>query len=602
MVDTLKRLKPRRVQDLIAVSALYRPGPMENIPTYIRRHHGQEPVDYSDFPKAERHLAPILAETYGIPVYQEQIMQIAQAVAGYSLGEADLLRRAMGKKKVEEMERHRSIFQAGAEKNGIPREESARIFDLLERFANYGFNKSHSAAYGVLSYQTAYLKAHYPVEFAAALLTVERGDSDKVAQYVVDARHQGVEVLSPDINASRGDFTPVGGVVRFGLYAVKNVGENAVDHIVQERERRGPFTDLFDFCRRVDTTLVNKRAVEHLIKAGAFDALVEADSPPTLGEGGRRGARARNEAPGATPGGSSHRAAQPGRQRLLANLDTAMKWGAAQREHAALGQMSLFGVEEVAPPAMEPGASLTDLEMLRFEKEALGLYLSAHPMGSYPGLAEAASCRVDEVERAFRAQAAPGGGRVKVVLTGLLQNVAKRPTRKGGMMARFEVADESGGREVVAFGRTYDEVAPLLEEDAPVVAVIDVTEDGESVRLIASRLIRWDQRGEGGAVAPEVALLSFDLADVAPHQLLELRSMLDEHAGRTPVRLDVAAPQGRVLYQVDGVRVDAASLAELEASCPWLTTRVTVDRQALLAERGNGFGPRAAPPAVEVPF
>ncbi|MFO7547154.1 MAG: DNA polymerase III subunit alpha, partial [Trueperaceae bacterium] len=484
MVDTLKRLKPRRVQDLIAVSALYRPGPMENIPTYIRRHHGQEPVDYTDFPTAERHLAPILAETYGIPVYQEQIMQIAQAVAGYSLGEADLLRRAMGKKKVEEMERHRSIFQSGAEKNGIPREESARIFDLLERFANYGFNKSHSAAYGVLSYQTAFLKAHYPVEFAAALLTVERGDSDKVAQYVTDARHLGVEVLAPDVNASRGDFTPVEEVVRFGLYAVKNVGKGAVDHIVQERERRGPFTDLFDFCRRVDTTLVNKRAVEHLVKAGAFDGLVDTSDAPARAEAGTH-------------------AAQRGRQSLLANLDTAMKWGAAQREQAALGQTSLFGVEEVAPPALEAGEPLSDLELLRYEKEALGLYLSAHPMGSYPGLAEAASCSVDDVERTFRAQQGPHGGRVKVVLAGLLQSVVKRPTKKGGMMARFEVADESGSREVLAFGRTYDDVAPLLEEDAPAVAVVDVSEDGESVRLIANRLIRWDRRGEDGHAAPE---------------------------------------------------------------------------------------------------
>lgn len=584
MVDTLKRLKPRRVQDLIAVSALYRPGPMENIPTYIRRHHGQEPVDYSDFPKAERHLAPILSETYGIPVYQEQIMQIAQAVAGYSLGEADLLRRAMGKKKVEEMERHRSIFQAGAERNGIPREESARIFDLLERFANYGFNKSHSAAYGVLSYQTAYLKAHYPVEFAAALLTVERGDSDKVAQYVTDARHLGVEVLAPDINASRGDFTPVEGVVRFGLYAVKNVGEGAVNHIVQERERRGPFTDLFDFCRRVDTTLVNKRAVEHLIKAGAFDGLAAAGEPEP-----ERPRDATN-------------AAQRGRQRLLANLDTAMKWGAAQREQAALGQMSLFGAEEVAPPTMEAGEPLSDLEVLRFEKEALGLYLSAHPMGSYPGLAEAATCAVDAIERAFRAQRGTGGGRVKVVLAGLLQNVVKRPTRAGSMMARFEIADESGSRELLAFGRTYDDVAPLLEEDAPAVVVVDVTEDGESLRLIANRVIRWDLRGEDGNTAPEVALLRFDLADVAPNQLLELRSLLDEHAGRTPVRLDFATPQGRVLYQVDGVRIDVAALAELEATCPWLRSRVTVDRQALLAERANGFGRHAAAPAVEVPF
>ncbi|MDF1524512.1 MAG: DNA polymerase III subunit alpha, partial [Trueperaceae bacterium] len=235
MVDTLRKLKPRRIQDLIAVSALYRPGPMENIPTYIRRHHGQEEVAFDDVPTAAPLLEPILAETYGIPVYQEQIMQIAQAVAGYSLGEADLLRRAMGKKKVAEMQRHRAIFEAGAGARGIPKIEANRIFDLLEKFANYGFNKSHSAAYGMLSFQTAYLKAHYPVAFAAALLTVERGNSDKVAEYVTDARHMGVPVLPPDINTSNGDFTPDGDVVRFGLYGVKNVGDGAVDHLLRER-------------------------------------------------------------------------------------------------------------------------------------------------------------------------------------------------------------------------------------------------------------------------------------------------------------------------------------------------------------------------------
>ncbi|MFA7460493.1 MAG: DNA polymerase III subunit alpha, partial [Trueperaceae bacterium] len=493
MTDTLRRLKPRRIHDLIAVSALYRPGPMENIPTYIRRHHGQEPVDYSDFPHSEQHLTPILAETYGIPVYQEQIMQIAQAVAGYSLGEADLLRRAMGKKKVEEMVRHRAIFQAGAEKQGLPKAEANRLFDLLERFANYGFNKSHSAAYGMISYQTAYLKTHYPVEFAAALLTVERGDSDKVAQYVADAKHLGVPVLPPDINLSRGDFTPVDDVVRFGLYGIKNVGEGAVDVILGERIIGGPFKDLYDFCSRIDTTTVNKRATEHLIKAGAFDPLVPAQH--------------RDEAAGLVGAG---------RHLLLANLETAMKWGAAQREQEAAGQVSLFGVEEVAPPQLEPAPPISELELLRFEKESLGLYISAHPMNSYPGLAEAASCSVDALERYYQQNIMPGTQRLKVVLAGTIQSVVKRPTRKGSMMARFELADESGGREVLVFGRTYDAVAPLLQEDAPVVAVVDVSDEGEGVRLVVDRLIRWDSKESSEGGVPEVALLRIDLLQTAP--------------------------------------------------------------------------------------
>jgi len=563
MVDTLKKLKPRRIQDLIAVSALYRPGPMENIPTYIRRHHGQEEVRYDDFPVSESLLRPILEETYGIPVYQEQIMQIAQAVAGYSLGEADLLRRAMGKKKVSEMERQRKIFEEGAAAKEIPAAEANRIFDLLEKFANYGFNKSHSAAYGELSFQTAYLKAHYPVEFAAALLTVERANSDKVAQYVADTRHLGIEVLPPDINESRGDFTPVGDVIRFGLYGVKNVGDAAVEHIVAERERGGAFQDLFDVCRRVDSALVNKRALEHLVKAGAFDALGE-------------------------------------RATLLANLESAMKWGAAQRESQAAGQMALFGAEELKPPALETGEELNDLDRLRFEKEALGLYISAHPMRSYPGLAEAASCPVDAIEAWLHEQRAAGaeGGRVKAVLSGILQNVAKRPTRKGTMMARFEIADESGSREVVAFSRVFDEIAGLLVEDAPAVLVAEVSEDGEAVRLVADRLIRWDQRGQ----VPELAVLRFDPREIGDHQLLELRALLDEASGATPVQLRFPSARGLVHWTAEGVRVDTARLTELEAHCPWLRTSVTVDRTRLLADRGPVWARQARAPSVDVPF
>jgi len=563
MVDTLKKVRPSRIQDLVAVNALYRPGPMENIPAYLRRHRGEEAIDYTDFPATEALLTPILEETYGIPVYQEQIMQIAQAVAGYSLGQADLLRRAMGKKKVAEMEKQRQIFTTGAAEQGIDGAEANRIFDLLERFANYGFNKSHSAAYGVLGYQTAYLKAHYPVAFAAALLTVERANSDKVAEYVADARHMGIEVLPPDINESNADFTPVGGLVRFGLYGIKNVGDLAVDHILSERRQSGDFADLFDFCRRVDTTLVNKRAVEHLVKAGAFDQLGE-------------------------------------RHVLLANLEPALKWGAMQREQAAQGQTSLFGAEEIKPPTLEGGEALGELELLRFEKEALGLYISAHPMNSYPGLADAATCPVDAVQ-AYVGEHPPQrpGGRVRIVLAGILQNVAKRPTRKGTMMARFEVADESGARELVAFSRSYEAMAHLLAEDAPVVVVADVSEDGDGVRLVADRLIRWDARERG----LEVAVLRFDVSQVGRHHLLELRSLLDEYGGTTPVRLELEGPQGRASYAADGVRVDVARLEELQASCPWLRTTVTLDQRRLLTERpaGNGYGQRQSP-APEVPF
>ena len=503
MVDTLRKLKPNRVQDLIAVSALYRPGPMENIPTYIRRHHGADEDPYADFPESREYLESILEETHGIPVYQEQIMQIAQAVAGYTFGEADLLRRAMGKKKVEEMVKQRAVFLEGAKKKGISKEEASRTFDLLEKFANYGFPKSHSAAYGALSYQTAYLKAHYPVEFAAALLTVERANSDKVAQYVSDARRLGTDVLPPDINDSRSDFTPVGEVVRFGLYGIKNVGDGAVAHMIEERTARGPFKDLYDFCRRVDTSTVNKRAIEHLVKAGAFDKLGD-------------------------------------RSTLLANVEPAMRWGAAQREQALKGQMGLFGAEETRPPAPAKVKKLSKLELLRFEKEALGLYISDHPMNSYPGLSAAASCPVDGVRSLVQAHARVAAGdsqnqygslRLKVALAGMLQNIVKKPTKKGTMMARFELADESGSREVVAFSRTYDEVADRLVEDAPAVLIAELSEDGDAVRVVADRLIRWEER-EG---LPKVAIAEFDLDEVDAHLLYDFRSQVDEYAGHPPV-------------------------------------------------------------------
>ncbi len=578
MVDTLRKLKPNRVQDLIAVSALYRPGPMENIPTYIRRHHGTTDPNftedpYADFPASREYLESILEETYGIPVYQEQILKIAQAVAGYSLGEADLLRKAMGKKILEAMVKHREIFKKGAADKGIPAGEANAIFDLLEKFANYGFNKAHSTAYGALSYQTAYLKAHYPVEFAAALFTVERANSDKVAQYVSDARRLGTDVLPPDINESRSDFTPVGEVVRFGLYGIKNVGDGAVAHMIEERTARGPFKDLYDFCRRVDTSTVNKRAIEHLVKAGAFDKLGD-------------------------------------RSTLLANVEPAMRWGAAQREQALKGQMGLFGAEETRPPAPAKVKKLSKLELLRFEKEALGLYISDHPMNSYPGLSAAASCPVDGLEAWFKAARAAAGEsqgqygslRLKVALAGMLQNIVKKPTKKGTMMARFELADESGSREVVAFSRTYDEVADRLVEDAPAVLIAELSEDGEAVRVVADRLIRWEER-EG---LPKVAIAEFDLDEVDAHLLYDFRSQVDEYAGRLPLRFKVRSQRGVATYATENIRIDEEKLRELETSCPWLKTTVTVDRDVLLRERDNGNRYRKAAPASaaqpEVPF
>lgn len=517
-------------------------------------------------------------------------MQIARAVAGFTLGQADIMRRIMGKKKKEEMAHQRELFQKGATANGIDKAEADRIFDLLERFADYGFPKGHAAAYGVLSYQTAYLKTHYPVEFAAALLSVERGDSDKVAQYVSDARHMHIDVLAPNVNVSGADFTPDGGVIRFGLYGIKNVGESAVDHIIAERKCGGPFKDLFDFCRRVDSTVVNKRAVEFLIKAGAFDSL----TPAANGEGGH-----------------SARAV------LLANLEQAVKWGAAQREQEQLGQMSLFGAAsgqaEPLPELRDPsGADALDpLTILRFEKEALGIYISEHPINSYPGLLEAASCSISNVE-AFYQREGGQGGRARAVLSGLIQNVAKRPTRAGGMMARFDLADETGSVELVAFNKRYEQIAALLEEDKPAIVVVELSPDGEGMKVVVERLIRWDlgqdgpdaESGNGAAAAvPEIARLTFDAETVDKSSLLDLRSALDGHSGRLPLQLELKGATGSVLYRADGVRVAPQRLSELSGEFPWVKVSRTVDRDALLAQKvAPAWGKKKEPEGDLSPF
>lgn len=521
-------------------------------------------------------------------------MQIARAVAGFTLGQADIMRRAMGKKKKDEMARQRELFQAGAKANGIDAAESGRIFDMLERFADYGFPKGHAAAYGVLSYQTAYLKTHYPVEFAAALLSVERGDSDKVAQYVADARHMHIDVLAPDINASGADFTPDNGVIRFGLYGIKNVGESAVDHLMTERRTGGPFKDLFDFCRRVDSTVVNKRAVEYLIKAGAFDSL----APRQAGVTDDHAARAV----------------------LLANLEHAVKWGAAQREQEQLGQLSLFGAAtgqaEPMPELREAGGpdALDRLEVLRFEKEALGIYISEHPINSYPGLLEAASCSISQVEGFYQRE---GGGRARAVLSGLIQHVSKRPTRAGGMMARFDLADESGSVELVAFNRRYEQIAALLEEDKPAIVVVELSPDGEGMKVVVERLIRWDLSGAGalaeenggnggggnGGSVPEIARLSFEAEGADKTRLLELRSALDEHSGSLPLQLELRSGAGSVLYRADGVRVAPNGLSRLGEEFPWVKVSRTVDRDALLAQRVEpAWGKKKEPEGELAPF
>jgi len=544
IADASRRLKPRRLADIIALSALYRPGPMENIPTYVRRHHGVEEVDYvkDGFPNSARWLEKILKETYGIPVYQEQIMQIASEVAGYSLGGADLLRRAMGKKDAEEMKRQRMLFTEGSVRNGVPKDEASRLFDLLEAFANYGFNKSHSAAYGVITYQTAWLKANHPVEFMAALLTVERRDSDKVAEYVSDARKMGVTVLPPDINRSRADFAVVGEEILFGLYAIKGLGENAVQKVLEERERGGRFRSLADFCKRIDSKTCNRKGLEALVKSGAFDAFGE-------------------------------------RRQLLESLDESVAWAQGAASLMNSGMDSLFGAQEVAPePKLRAGVeALSELEKLKLEKEALGLYISGHPLEQHEGLREAASCRIADLDAWFGAQNAKG--RVKAVLAGMIESVVKKPTKSGGMMARFNLADESATIELVAFSRAYERIHEKLVNDTPALVIVELESEDGGLRAIAEELVPV----EALADVPKVMYVDIDLEQATPEDLGDLQSYLDEHAGSLPTYFKFLHGDQYVVYQLDRGIGSSDSIRVVNGTFHWAEAYLAYDNATVLS-------------------
>ncbi|QFP78007.1 DNA polymerase III subunit alpha [Deinococcus sp. AJ005] len=992
IADASRRLKPRRLADIIALSALYRPGPMENIPTYVRRHHGLEEVDYvrDGFPTSARFLEKILSETYGIPVYQEQIMQIASEVAGFSLGGADLLRRAMGKKDTAEMAKQRDLFVAGAKTNEVPKDEANKLFDLLDAFANYGFNKcltgdtrvpvaggelrriedlyregqpvqlpsvngeyrlelrptgqffdngikpvfkvktalgreltatgnhplltldgwrnvedlaagdriaaparlpelgveswpeyqagllgwilaegntnhphgaylysqsetqvadmvtlaeqfpntrptvklrpdrqnvhdvylgsgirgstggksgvrlwledlgmigvkatekslpaaafrlnnaslavligrywsgdgflfgagnttpyaatssrqladdlahvllrlgmvgkvtqkhftytrgddtagrtgytvhlvgrrsidrflevvgphlvgreeqlvglrayyaaapvgretvdtlpasvkarvqtakvasgltwrnveaqsgvctkefygmpkahkkgfrrstiqtlgeffeapelldacsddlywdtitsitpvgeaqtydlevpgthnfvandlivhnSHSAAYGVITYQTAWLKANYPVEFMAALLTVERRDSDKVSEYISDARKMAVKVLPPDINRSAPDFAVAGEEILFGLYAIKGLGEGAVLKILEERERAGPFKSLADFCSRVDSKATNRKALENLIKSGAFDAFGE-------------------------------------RRQLLDSLDDALEDAAGAagiNEKARSGMSMMFGADEVKKerPLRTIFTPLTDLERLSIEKDALGLYISGHPLEQHEGLREAASCRISDLDTWFTAQNVAPGKRIKAVLAGMVENVVRKPTKSGGMMARFILADESGQTELVAFSRAYDRIQEKLVNDTPALVIVELESEDGGLRAIAEELVTIEQLGE----VPKVMYVNIDLETASPDAVGEFQSVLDEHAGSMPTYLRLETPEQFVVYQLDHGMGSADAIKVLNQTFPWIDAYLAYDQQTILGR----FAPK--PPA-----
>jgi DNA polymerase-3 subunit alpha len=445
MRDLLKRARPDRFEDIIALVALYRPGPMDLIPEFCDRKHGKA-VDYPD-PRAES----ILSETYGIMVYQEQVMQMAQIIGGYSLGGADLLRRAMGKKKPEEMAEHRGIFREGAAKNGIAGPKADEIFDLMEKFAGYGFNKSHAAAYALVAYQTAYMKAHYPAAFMAANMSAMADDTDKLHLLRDDALDNGLKLLAPDINAGDYRFVPLDDqTIAYGLGGVKGTGESAIGAILKSRAADGPFKDLFDLCRRVDKRIVNRRVIEALVRAGALD-------------------RARSK-------DTDHRASQ------LASVGIAMEAAEQAERHA--NQVSLFGGSDEGSTtqlALIERPRWTETEQLQEEKTALGYYFSGHPFTSYRR-------EMGSFLKVPLANLSPRNE--NQLLAGVVSGTRMMQTRNG-RMAVIVLDDGTAAIEVTAFAELYEAHREQLKDDRPVVIVGKVTRDeySGSVRVRAEKVL-----------------------------------------------------------------------------------------------------------------
>ncbi len=517
MREWLRKLKPTEIDDLIAMNALYRPGPMENIPTYIARKHGREEVEYP-----HPMLEDILKPTYGIAVFQEQVMQMARELAGFSLGEADILRRAMGKKKEKLMRKQRQKFVKGCrEENGIDEDEANELFDIINEFAGYGFNKSHSAAYSLVAYRTAYLKAHYPPEFMAAAMTNEMDNTDKLSKVLEEARTMGLEVLPPSINRSKAHFTVEQGDdgeyrVRFGLAAIKNAGEKAIDALIDARAEHGPFDSIFDVTKNVDLGTVNKRTLEALAQAGALDDL------------------------------EGHRA------QLMEIMDKAVRYGQKVQHDRMAGQNSLFGDGDAGTEAMQPG--LPDVETwskanrLKAEHEVLGFYVSGHPLDEFRAEADAfATAHFGEPEQLEQVieNAAGGDGRNRGpvrTFCGIITDVDRNTTKSGKPIAFATIEDFTGQGEMVVFSSILDRVQPYLEVDNVVLAKGNVEVRGGTVKVLTKDISpMWKVREQ---MVDEV-VLTVDLEQVMPDELRSFRQLCERIDGNCTLYFDVDAPELR---------------------------------------------------------
>ena len=510
MADLVYKLQPRQFRDLIPLVALYRPGPLQSgmVDDFVNRRHGRTPVVYS-LPVLES----ILSETYGVILYQDQVLQIANELASFTLGQGDLLRRAMGKKDVAEMEQQRQRFLDGCERNKHPRDKADQIFDLMYQFAGYGFNKAHSAAYGLITHQTAYLKAHYPAEFYAACMTSEWRESDKLDRYMRDARRREIQVKAPDINESIAPFNVVeeGHVIRFGLAGVKNVGEGAVEAILESRAEGGSFRGLFDFCARVDKERVNRRVIESLIRCGAFDF--------------QKATRAS----------------------LVEALPGAIEAGARLQRDKAVGQTSLFGGTEVeAEPPLPEVEEWNRVDLLGGEKEMLGFYVTGHPLQDFDrAVSFFSQVQLSDIGEHLRGRS--------VRIGGLLSAISTQRTRKGDLMARAQLEDTGGAISVVVFPRAYDKHGPLLRAGEPVFLLGTLQLESERAELIVEDVIPIEQVWERCSRELRIELTA---EQVTSDSLRQLREVLDLSPGRIPVGLKIdLAEVGAAELELGGHKV-----------------------------------------------
>jgi DNA polymerase III subunit alpha len=515
MRDTLRQMAPDCFEDIIAVLALYRPGPMQFIPSYNARKHGREKVQY-DHPILE----PILEETNGIIVYQEQIQQAARDLAGFTLGEGDILRRAMGKKKPEEMAKQRGKFIEGCKKtNGIPEKQASRIFDNIEKFAQYGFNKSHSTAYGFVSFQTAYLKAHYPEEFMAALLSAEMGNPDKLAGVLAEVKEMGIDVLPPSVNESIARFRPAEGAVHFGMIGIKGVGGGAVDALVAEREINGPYKGLIDFCGRVDSQALNRKTLESLIKCGAFDFT------------------------------GIHRA------RLFAGIDTALARSAEAARDRASGQTSMFDMlgateeqQSVGDDQLPDVALWPENEMLAAEKELIGFYVSGHPLAEHEWTLKTFALqrlgKLDEYEERLKS----GEKDIYVRLGGLISQYRKVFTKKDPPRpyARFVIEGLDGAINAVVWPDDFQTLENILEDGNAIMAGAKIALDfRDSLEVQISEIIPLADAGLRYAQKVSIHLTE---ASATPEHLSAIREIVNRNPGLTPLSICVILGGGEKVF------------------------------------------------------